>query len=54
MLTLINIVLTNCLGYCVYLIVKKGRERFNDIDERINLLEHEFLSMHKKWKSKND
>lgn len=54
MLTLINILLTCGLGYCLYLIVKKGRERFREQDERMQLLEHEFLSMHKKWKTKND
>lgn len=54
MLTLINILLTCGLGYCSYLIIQKGRERFREQDERMKLLEHEFLSMHKKWKSKND
>lgn len=54
MLTLITIIQDCVFGYCLYLIVKNGRERFRDQDERMKLLEHEFLSMHKKWKTKND
>ena len=54
MLTVINILLTCGLGYCLCLIAKKTGERFRDQDERMKLLEKEFLSMYKKWKTKND
>jgi len=38
----------------VYLIVKKGRERFREQDEKLKLLQCEILDLHKKWKTKND
>ena len=54
MLILINILLICAFGFYLYLIVKAGRKRFQMQDERMQILENEFLSLYKKWKMKND
>ena len=49
------IIITNVVsGYFLFQIVKNGKERFQEQDERMKLIENEFCSLYKKMKTKND
>jgi len=37
--------------YLIFLVINNAKKRFLDIDERIKMLEQEYLSLYKEWKN---
>jgi phosphopantetheine adenylyltransferase len=37
--------------YFIFLVINKAKKRFQDIDERMKMIEQEFLAIYKEWKT---
>lgn len=51
LISLINSLCVVGIIYFIFLVINKAKKRFQDIDERMKMLEQEYLSLYKECKS---